>query len=135
MYNATLENQFGIQTANVIGAAGRLADVITHQANANIRTFWGNESGQNGQFFVITDDNAQVAEFLQQNGFDNLNQDEVLVIRVADHHGSCAQVAQQLADAGLNIEYLYTTIFDNHPALIVNTSDNQKAFQLFNSLS
>lgn len=132
MYNATLENQFWIHTANVIGAAGRLADVITNQANANIRTFWANENGQDGQFHVITDDNAQVAEFLKQNGFDQIDQEEVLVVRVADHHGSCAQVAQQLSDAGLNIEYLYTTTFDNHPALIVNTNDNQKAYQLFN---
>lgn len=131
MWNATLENQFSIQTPNGVGTASRLADVIANQAKANIRALWGNEQGSLGQFYLITDDNQQVNDFLKNNGFERFTEDQVVVIRAADEPGSVAQIAQRLADANININYLYTTVFDNQPAVILHTQDNEKAYNLF----
>lgn len=131
MFNATLENQFAIQTPKGVGAASRLTDVISHQAKANIRALWANEQGNQGQFYLITDDNGQVADYLGKNGFENYSQEQVLVVSAPDQTGSVAQVAQTVADAGININYLYTTVFDGRPAVILHTSDNQKARGLF----
>jgi len=132
MTNATLERQFFITTPNSVGTACRLTDVVSHQASANIRSFWGGEEGKQGRFFVITDDNSVVSKQLRDNGFDNFREEEVLVVRVPDQQGSCAQLTKQLADANLNINYLFTTIFDSKPAVIIHTDDNQKALGLFN---
>lgn len=132
MTTATLERQFFITTPNSVGTASNLADVVSHQAKADIRAIWGAEYGQQGQFYMITDDNAQVSKWLSENGYDNFREEDVLVVRTANQKGACAELAKKLADANVNVNYLFTTIFDNQPAIIFSTDDNQKALKLFN---
>lgn len=132
MTTATLEKQFFITTPNNVGTASQLADIVSRQAKADIRAIWGSEQGQQGQFYMITDDNSLVSNELRQNGFDDFREEEVLVVRTADQKGAYADLAKKLADANVNVNYLFTTIFDNQPAVIFQTDDNQKAWKLFN---
>jgi len=131
MFTATLENQFFIETPNNSGVASELASVVADRANANIRAFWGTEFNNAGQFYLITDNNVRVSDFLSKNGFDNFREEQVLIIRAPDERGSVSEVTQRLSSAGLNIQFLWTTVFDNEAAIVVHTDNNEKAWKLF----
>jgi len=131
MTTASIEKELHVSTPNEMGVAYRLTSSPYEQAHSNIKALWANVSDNKGWFYFIPENYDSVKNWLQSSEFSNFSESEVLVIRTADQKGSCAQVIQKLADAGININYMYTTTYDGQPAIILSTSDNQKAFGLF----
>lgn len=132
MFNSSIESQFFIQTPKRVGVASELADIVANQASANIRSLSADEFGKEGRFYLITDNNPQVQQHLKDSGYKNVHEQQVLVVQTPDERGTAAEVTRKLADAKINIEFLWTTIFDNQPAIVLHTSDNQRAWKLFN---
>jgi len=132
MANASIVKELRVKTPDELGIAGRLTSFIADQAHANIKAFWGGTVNNEGIFSIITENNAKVAEQFKNSEFKNFNEHDVLVVHVPDELGSCAKVANKVAGAGININYLYTTMYDKQPAVILSTDDNQQAFKLFN---
>lgn len=128
--NATLERAIFLETQPKVGTAGRLASLISDEAGASIRSLWGGEFSGHGHFNFITDNNSKVVETLRKGGFPDLNEDEVLVVGIPDRKG-CAQVTNKIGSAGININFLYTTILDNKPCAVISTDNNSKAMGLF----
>jgi len=132
MTNATLEREFWIETPNKPGIAGELTSLVSGAGNSNIKALMASVVNGKGHFTFIPENFSKVKEVLTQSGFNNFREDEVLVIRVPDHKGSASDVTNVIGKAGINIKYFWTTIFDNTPAVIVSTDNNQKAISLFN---
>lgn len=131
MAHAHLEKELMIETGNQIGTAAHLTKLISEQAHSNIRAFWGGATGEKGTFAVITDDNQKVADFLKNDAeFSNFHEEDVIVVDVADKVGAAADVADKLSAAGIDINWLYTTIFDDQTAVVVSTKDNSKALKI-----
>ncbi len=131
MFKAMLTKEISIETPNKVGVAAKVTQVISKQAKANIRAAWA--AGENGQgyFSIITDNNAKVMDMLKKD-YPTTKEHEVLVLGVSNTMGEIAEVTEMLSKANLNINYLYTTYYDNKPALVMSTDDNKKAFGLFN---
>ncbi len=129
---ATLEKEIQIETPNTVGTAGKLNGMIAQQANSDIKATWAGAMNGKGQFSIITEDPNRVKDVLKSSEFSNYHEGEVVVVRVDDQKGALANVTEKIGNAGLNISYMFTTIFDNEPAIVVSTDDNQKAFKLFN---
>ncbi|MFL5733941.1 MAG: ACT domain-containing protein [Chloroflexia bacterium] len=93
---------------------GELARVARQLANAgvNIRTIAGLTVGNEGTVELLVDDPARASQALKQAGA-NFEQARVIVSpipsQVRDTPGTLAQLADILAEAGINIESLYTT--------------------------
>jgi len=121
---------FFVDTTNEIGTALKITQPIT-DAKVNIKTFWAMGFGDDAKFFFITEDNAKAIEALGQSNFGNLNENDFLVAFYPDEMGSANDLSNKMADAGINIQFLYSTIFDNKPAIVFSTDDNQKAADLF----
>lgn len=130
MYKATLTKEISVETANAKGIAAKLTQLVANQAKANIRSAWASGTNGTGHFSLITDSNTKVMEALKKD-FPKLQEQEVLVLNVKNHLGDIAEITTQISNADLNINYLYTTYFDNQPAVVVSTSDNKKAQGLF----
>ena len=115
MFKAMLTKEISIETPNKVGVAAKVTQVISNQAKANIRAAWA--AGENGQghFSLITDNNAKVIEMLKKE-YPETEEHEVLVLGVTNAMGEIAQVTEMLSKANLNINYLYTTYYDNKPA-------------------
>lgn len=130
MLKATLTKEISIETPNKIGVAAKVTQVISNQAKANIRAAWA--AGENGQgyFSLITDNNAKVLDLLKKD-YPKTQEREVLVLGAQDTIGTIADITNKLSNANLNINYLYTTSYDNQPALVLSTDDNKKALGLF----
>jgi len=131
MTKATIEKELFIQTPNEVGMAGQLSALISEQAHINIKFFSGRVVDDKGEFFVITGDNSKVVDALKGSNFSNFTEQDVLVIRTTDSIGTCADITNKIATAGIDINYLFTTIFDNDPAVVVSTNNNQEALNLF----
>lgn len=131
MKNATLETEILIETPNEVGIAGHLFELIAKGANVNIKTMWAGVINGKGNFAIITDNNNKVEEVLKNSDFSNFKEEEVLVIRAPDKKGICAELSNKIAGAGININYIYTTVFGKDTAVVFSTDDNQQALTLF----
>lgn len=130
MVKATLTKGIVIETPDTIGTAAKVADLISKQAKANIRAAWAAGTDGHGHFSLITDSNQKALEVLKKD-FPKTQEKEVLVLNVPNHLGEMAEITTQLSKANININYLYTSTFDDKPALILSTNDNKKALGLF----
>lgn len=131
MYKAMLTKEISIETPNAVGIAAKLTDVVSKQAKANIRSVWASGTNGKGQFSLITDNNTKVMDMLKKE-YPKTQEHEVLVLSVNNAMGEIADITSQLSKANLNIEYIYTTSYDNKPAVVMSTDDNKKAFGIFN---
>lgn len=130
MYKATLTKEISVETQNAKGIAAKLTNLISNQAKANIRSAWAAGTNGQGHFSLITDSNQKVLEALK-NDFPKSQEHEVLVFLVKDHIGDIAEITNVIGQAGINIDYLYTTYLDKQPAVVISTDDNKKAQTLF----
>lgn len=126
----SLEKEFFVETPNKPGIAYALTTPIK-TAQANLKWFYGEaQSGNKGHFYFIADKPQQVRTALQNTEFAKYQERDVLVARVSDEVGACWQLAEKLQKAGINIEYMQTTSYENHPAIVLSTQDNQKALKV-----
>jgi hypothetical protein len=68
---------------------------------------------------------ARDANDLKEAGLGVADQREVLVVDVEDRPGSLGELARELADAGVNIELLYTTF--GGVKVVIATDDLESA--------
>jgi len=130
MTNVTLENELRFHVTDAVGIASKLTDYIANQAKTNIKAMWAGAVDGKGYFSFITADNDAVKNSLKDTEFSDFMENQVVVARVPDQVGSCADLTKKIGDAGINIHFIYTTIFDNEPAIVLHTEDNQKALDL-----
>jgi hypothetical protein len=94
--------------------SGRLAEVadILGQAGINIRGFSTTEAAEYGIVRLILTDPERGRELLHEAGF-TTHFSQVICVKVEDVPGGLAQVLDQLRDAGVSIDYLYSISFWN----------------------
>ena len=64
-------------------------------------------SEMNGVVHVLATDLAATRQCLSQGGFRELQEQDVVVVPVADQPGAAAHVFQRIADAHINVRYSY----------------------------
>ena len=94
--------------------SGRLAEVadILGQAGINIRGFSTTEAAEYGIVRLIVTDPDRARQLLHDAGF-TTHFSEVLCVKIEDVPGGLAEVLDQLAAAGVSIDYLYSISFWN----------------------
>lgn len=130
MSKATLEKEILIETPNKVGIAGELTHIISDQGRSNIRALWGGVIDGKGSFAIIAEDNKKILNLLQGSIFTNVHEEDVVVVKVPNQIGACADVAGKLGQAGIDINWLYTTIFDDETAVVVSTKNNKEAVKV-----
>ena len=81
-----------------------------------------------GGIVHVLSPNLQAAhDCLQKGGFRILQEQQVLLVAVADEPGAAAGVFQRLATAHINIKYSYLATGNR---LVIAADDTQKAFDL-----
>lgn len=129
--SATLEREFYFETANQPGIAGEFTSFLANDVNTDIRSMWATAWGNKGIFHFIPENFNACQDQLSASEYKNVKNHEVLVVRVPDQLGAVSEVTNRLAQAGYNIDFVYTTIYRGEPAVIVSTNDNKQALELF----
>ncbi|MFC1624208.1 hypothetical protein ACFL28_02680 [Candidatus Omnitrophota bacterium] len=121
---------------NEIGALARLMSFLTNHG-INVETILGysDQTGRQGNIIFITDDNQKSINELINNGYEDIEEKDIIVAEVENKPGILKNISELLAGNGLNINYFYcTTCSSGCPAKIVlATSDNDMAFKVLNS--
>ncbi len=94
--------------------SGRLAEIadILGREGINIRGFSTTEAAEYGIVRLIVDDPERARALLHDEGF-TTHFSQVICVKVEDVPGGLARVLDQLADAGVSIDYLYSISFWN----------------------
>lgn len=100
--------------------AGTLARVTAPiaEARVNINACCAYRSGKNAEFLFITTDNTKAKENLKKAGF-GVTEREVAVVETSNQAGTLFRAAQQLATAGVDLDYCYATAGSNGNTWIV----------------
>jgi len=113
---------------------GLLSEVSTAVSGAkvNISAICAYEMGETAYFVMTTDNNAKAKKALAPLGIEARDEDVVLV-EMPNRVGELQKVAKKIADAGINIEYVYgTTSSGRTSTCIFKTADNKKAIRVIN---
>jgi hypothetical protein len=107
---------------------GLLAEITTALAERGINLKAICAYGVEGQaeFLLVTDDNEKAQEVLKKLGV-QVNEEEVTAVEMPDEPGALQKVAKKIAEAGINISYMYGTAGAGESAVcIFKTPDEER---------
>lgn len=114
--------------------AGLLSEVTTALADAkvNISNICAYNMQGEANFMLTADSNAKAKKALAPLGVE-IKEYDVLVVEMPNKPGELQKVAKKIADAGINIIYLYGTTGSGRSVTgVFTTSDDAKAVKLIN---
>lgn len=129
MTDARITTQF---LARMPARTGLLADVAgaIAAAGVNIEAISAYERDGDGKFLMVTSDNA-VAQGALARLDAAVTESSVVVLEMSDEPGALKDAARKIADADVNIQYVYGTARQGGAILVLQTSDNEKVAGLF----
>jgi hypothetical protein len=114
--------------------AGLLSEVsaAVSGAKVNINAICAYEMGDNASFMLTTDGNARARRALAKLGVE-AKEEDVVAVEMPNKIGESQKVGKRIADAGINIVYVYgTTGTGKSATCVLQTSDNAKAVKVIN---
>ena len=109
--------------------AGRLSEVtrIFEEGRINIRALSLADTSDFGILRLIVNDNEKAKRLLKENGF-TVRFTEVVAVEVQDKPGGLHQILTALAQAGVNVEYMYAFVRQSgRNAVLIFRFDNTAA--------
>lgn len=113
---------------------GLLSEITTAIAKVkvNITAICAYEMEDKAFFMLSTDANARAKKALGQFGVE-IREDDVISVDLPNKVGELQKVAKKIADAGININYMYGTASAGKSSICVfKTADDKKAIKLIN---
>ena len=107
---------------------GRLEEVteILTQNNINIICLSLADTSDYGMLRMIVSQPAAACEVLSSSGFPAMLTD-VIAVRLPHHFGQLKKLCGMLSEAGVDISYLYALTSGDNAAIVLKTSNNDKA--------
>lgn len=112
--------------------AGLLSEITTAivGAKVNINSICAYEKEDSAYFMLTTDSNARAKKALAGLGLE-ITEEDVVAVEMPNRAGELQKVAKRIADAGININYMYGTTGTGKSAIcIFKTADNKKAVRV-----
>jgi hypothetical protein len=133
MSEATIRTQIAVFLDNVPGMLARLCDLLV-AAEINILALTVSDTVDHSVVRFVPDKPAEAIHRLGEAGMLVVERD-VVAVEAANQPGALHQIANRLADAGINIEYLYGTGLPGaeRGLIVFRTSDVEKARELLTS--
>ena len=113
---------------------GLLSEVSTAvaDAKANINIITAYEMENKAHFMVSADKNSKAKAALAKLKI-KAKEDDAISVEMPNKLGELQKVAQKIADAGININYIYGTVGSGRTSVCVfKTSDDKKAISVIN---
>jgi hypothetical protein len=117
--------QLSVFIENKAGRVSEITEVLGH-ANVNIRGFSVSDTADYGIVRLVVDRPDDAVTALHGAGF-TVKESDVICLKLPDQPGGLAGVLRVIADAGVNIEYVYSLI---STFVVVNVADVDRALQL-----
>ena len=115
-------DQISVFAENTKGAMFRITSILA-DAGISMNALITNDSAEFGIVRMIVEDGQKAKELYQKAGY-LCHCDRVFAVRIGDGSGSLNHLLKDVADAGINIDYLYMS-YDRgtaEPIVILKTS-------------
>ena len=124
--------QFCIGLENKPGTFAKLCAHLT-RAEVNIRALFISEEGKYSWVHLIGDPSATTEQALTEGGYKFFTE-QVLTVRVQDRRGELERISERLAEANVNIAYIYGSGTEGSEfSLVLNTAELSQAMQALES--
>ncbi len=113
---------------------GLLSEVTTAIARAkvNISSICAYEMEDSGYFMLTADSNAKAKKALASLGVE-IEENDVVEVEMTNRPGELQKVAKKIADADIDVEYMYATAGKGKTATCVfKTADDKKVIKVIN---
>lgn len=114
--------------------SGLLSEITTAVSGtkANISAICAYEQNKRAHFMFVTDSKAKAKKPLVKLKI-KPEEEDVVLVEMQNKVGELQKVADKIADAGININYMYgTTGTGRFSVCVFKTSDNRKAVRVIN---
>lgn len=115
--------------------AGLLSEITTALAGAkvNITAICAYEMENSAYFLLLTSSNAKAKKALAPLGVE-VKEDNVVSVEMPNKAGELQKVSKRIADANININYMYgTTSAAKASICIFKTADDKKTIKVINN--
>jgi len=131
MAKAKKLKQISFTMTNGPGLLSEVAAAIAG-AKVNINSIFAYESENIAYFKLTMDSPAKAKKALAKLGIES-KEDDVVAVEMPNKVGELQKVGKKIADAGININYIYgTTGTGRYSICILKTSDNRNAIIVIN---
>ncbi len=131
MAKARKVKEISFTKPNKVGLLSEISTAILG-ARVNITAICAYAMENAAYFMLITESNAKAKKALAPLGV-GIEEKDVVEVEMANRPGELEKVAKRIADAGIDIEYMYGTARGGKTAAcIFKTSDDKKAIKVIN---
>jgi len=124
------ETQLSVCLSNRVGELARMTSQLAG-FGINIRAIAVSDSSDYGVARIITSDADRAGAALREAGYGFVTT-EVVTVELPDRPGALSELCAKLADAGINIRYIYATVTPGGGVAlaVLNTDNNDRAEEL-----
>ncbi|MEW6161710.1 MAG: ACT domain-containing protein [Nitrospirota bacterium] len=131
MAKAKKSRQLSFTMPNRVGLLSEISTAIA-DAKVNINAVHAYEAEDKACFMLITDRNAKAKRALGPLGLE-IKEEDIISVEMPNKPGELQKVAKKIADAGININYMYGTAGTGKSSICVfKTADDRKAIRVIN---
>jgi len=131
MAKARKAKEISFTVPNKVGLLSEVTAAIAG-AKVNITAICAYGMGNTAYFMLTADSNAKAKKALSPLGI-KIEEKDVVEVEVPDKPGELQKIARKIADAGIDIEYMYATASSSKKeTCIFMTADNQKTVKVVN---
>jgi len=129
----TLGKEIAVVVINEVGVLANVTSfLVNHGINVEAVAGYATVVGEEAALMFVTDNNTTVIRTLAEHGYEDIRENEILIVEIENRPGSLKNISEILAQNGINITYLYaTTCSGGCPTkVILATSDNETALDV-----
>ena len=131
MAKARKAKEISFTVPNKVGLLSEVTAAIAG-AKVNITAICAYGMGNTAYFMLIAESNAKAKKALSPLGI-KIEEKDVVEVEVPDKPGELQKIAKKIADAGIDIEYMYATASSGKKeTCIFMTADNPQAIKVIN---
>ena len=131
MAKAKRSKQLSFALANRVGLLSKVSAALS-DAKINMHAICAYGMGKQAYFMVVTDKNAKAKKALGKLK-KNIAEEDVVSVEMPNRPGALQKVAEKIADAGIDIIYMYGTAGTGKASICVfKTVDDKKAVKVIN---
>ena len=131
MAKARKAKEISFSIANKVGLLSEVTAAIAG-AKVNITAICAYEMEDESYFMLVADNNAKARKALTPFGVE-IEENDIVEVELPNKPGELEKVAKKIAEAGIDIEYMYATAGGGRTATCVfKTADDKKAIRVIN---
>lgn len=131
MAKAKKSKQLSLTMPNRVGLLSEVTTALSG-AKVDIRAICAYAMEDKAYFMLLTDSNAKAKKALSSAGA-QIAEEDVVTVEMLNRVGELQKVAKKIADAGIDISYMYGTAGTGKSSICVfKTADDKKAIKVIN---